>query len=59
LFAPVELLIADEPDGRSSLIYVKPSSLMVVEPNPELLSAATELDTKLAALAAKVTATPA
>ena len=54
LFAPVELLIADEPDGRSSLIYVKPSSLMVVEPNPELLSAATELDTKLAALAAKV-----
>jgi uncharacterized protein (DUF302 family) len=56
LFAPVELLIADEPDGRSSLTYVKPSSLMVVEPNPELLSAATELDTKLAALAAKVTA---
>jgi uncharacterized protein (DUF302 family) len=59
LFAPVELLIADERDGRSSLTYVKPSSLMVVEPNPELLSAATELDTKLAALAAKVTATPA
>jgi hypothetical protein len=28
---------------------------MVVEPNPELLSAATELDAKLAALAAKVT----
>jgi uncharacterized protein (DUF302 family) len=56
LFAPVELLIADERDGRSSLTYVKPSSLMVVEPNPELLSAATELDTKLAALAAKVTA---
>jgi uncharacterized protein (DUF302 family) len=54
LFAPVELLIADERDGRSSLTYVKPSSLMVVEPNPELLSAATELDTKLAALAAKV-----
>jgi uncharacterized protein (DUF302 family) len=59
LFAPVVLLIADERDGRSSLTYVKPSSLMVVEPNPELLSAATELDTKLAALAAKVTATPA
>ncbi|MDT5115911.1 MAG: hypothetical protein QOE30_1650 [Mycobacterium sp.] len=59
LFAPVELLIADERDGRSSLTYVKPSSLMVVEPNPDLLSAATELDTKLAALAAKVTATPA
>lgn len=55
LFAPVELLLLDEPGGRSSLTYVKPSSLMVVEPNPELLSAAEALDTKLAALAAKVT----
>ena len=54
LFAPVELLIADEDPG-SSLTYVKPSSLMVVEPNPELLSSATELDAKLAALATKVT----
>ena len=56
LFAPVEVLLVDEGDGRSSLTYVKPSSLMVVEDNPELLSAAKELDTKLAALAAKVTA---
>jgi uncharacterized protein (DUF302 family) len=55
LFAPVEVLIADEPDGHSSFTYVRPSSLMVVEPNPELLSAAIELDAKLAALAAKVT----
>jgi uncharacterized protein (DUF302 family) len=55
LFAPVEVLIADETGGRSSLTYVKPSSLMVIEPNPGLLSAATGLDTKLAALAAKVT----
>ena len=55
LFAPVELLVMDEGDGRSSLTYVKPSSLMVVEPNPELLSAAQELDAKLAALATKVT----
>jgi uncharacterized protein (DUF302 family) len=54
LFAPVELLILDEEAG-SSLTYVKPSSLMVVEPNPELLSAAEELDAKLAALATKVT----
>jgi uncharacterized protein (DUF302 family) len=53
LFAPVELLLLDE-DGGSSLTYVKPSSLMVVEPNPELLSAAEALDAKLAALAAKV-----
>jgi uncharacterized protein (DUF302 family) len=55
LFAPVEVLLLDEEDGRSSLTYVKPSSLMVVHPNPELLSAAEELDAKLAALAAKVT----
>ena len=56
LFAPVEMLLVDEGEGRSSLTYVKPSSLMVVEPNPELLSAAKELDSKLAALATKVTA---
>ena len=59
LFAPVEMLLVDEGAGRSSLTYVKPSSLMVLGkapgPNPELLSAAEELDTKLAALAAKVT----
>lgn len=55
LFAPVEVLLVDDDDGRSSLTYVKPSSLMVVQDHPELLSAATELDTKLAALAAKVT----
>lgn len=54
LFAPVELLIVDE-DGGSSLIYVKPSSLMVAEPNPELQAAAEDLDAKLAALAAAVT----
>ena len=54
LFAPVELLLLDEGDG-SSLTYVKPSSLMVVEPNPALLAAAEDLDAKLAALAAKVT----
>lgn len=58
LFAPVEVLLADEGDDHSSLTYVKPSSLMVLEKdaghNPELLSAAEELDAKLAALAAKV-----
>ncbi len=58
LFAPVEVLVIDEGEGRSSLTYVKPSSLMVLErdpaPNPELLSAAKELDAKLAALATKV-----
>ena len=55
LFAPVEVLLVDEGDDGSSLTYVKPSTLMVVEDNPKLLSAATELDTKMAALAAKVT----
>ncbi len=53
LFAPVEILILDEPNG-SSLTYVKPSSLMVVEANPELLRAAEQLDAKLATLAARV-----
>jgi uncharacterized protein (DUF302 family) len=55
LFAPVEMLLVDGGEGRSSLTYVKPSSLMVVEPNLELLRAAEKLDAKLAALATKVT----
>ncbi len=55
LFAPVELLLLEEDDGHSSLTYVKPSSLMVVEHNPELLTAAENLDAKLQALATKVT----
>ncbi|HYB35534.1 MAG TPA: DUF302 domain-containing protein [Mycobacterium sp.] len=59
LFAPVELLLVEQPDGHSSLFYVKPSSLMVVEDNPPLLAAAQELDAKLAALAAKITGTEA
>ncbi|MGO9384364.1 MAG: DUF302 domain-containing protein [Mycobacterium sp.] len=57
LFAPVEMLLVDEGEGRSCLTYVKPSSLMVIDHNPELLSAAQELDAKLAALATKVTCT--
>ena len=55
LFAPVELLLTDDGEARSSLIYVKPSSLMVVAPNAELRSAADKLDAKLAALATKIT----
>ncbi|OBK52219.1 DUF302 domain-containing protein [Mycobacterium sp. 1081908.1] len=54
LFAPVELLLTNEGEG-SSLTYVKPSSLMVVEPNAELRNAAEQLDAKLAALAERVT----
>jgi len=56
LFAPVELLIAEEEGDRSSLTYVVPSSLMVVEENEPLREAALGLDAKLAALAAQVTA---
>jgi len=55
LFAPVEVLLVDEDHG-SSLTYIKPSSLMVFEPNPQLLSAAQDLDAKLAEMAVKVTA---
>ncbi|MHA0286960.1 DUF302 domain-containing protein [Mycobacterium sp. C3-094] len=54
LFVPVEAVILDEDDG-SSLTYVRPSSLMLVESNNELRAAAAALDHKLAALAAKVT----
>jgi uncharacterized protein (DUF302 family) len=56
LFAPVELLILEEDDNRSSLTYIKPSSLMVVDDNPPLRAAALVLDEKLAALAARVAA---
>jgi uncharacterized protein (DUF302 family) len=56
LFAPVELLLTDETGSGSALTYVVPSSLMVVEPNPPLAAAASDLDAKLAALAVKVTA---
>jgi uncharacterized protein (DUF302 family) len=54
LFAPVELLVTEEEGGRTSVTYVQPSSLMVVETNDELLEAALKLDTKLAALVAKI-----
>jgi uncharacterized protein (DUF302 family) len=59
LFAPVELLLTEEENGESTLTYVMPSSLVAVEPNQPLRTAAEALDAKLAALAAKVTADPA
>ena len=55
LFAPVELILIEEDDNHSSLTYVRPSSLMVVEKNEPLLAAALQLDAKLQALAEKVT----
>jgi uncharacterized protein (DUF302 family) len=54
-FAPVELILIEEADDQSSVTYVRPSSLMVVETNEPLLAAAKELDAKLQALTAKVT----
>jgi uncharacterized protein (DUF302 family) len=59
LFAPVELILIEEDDNHSSLTYIRPSSLMVVETNEPLLAAAKELDAKLQALAVKVTSTKA
>jgi uncharacterized protein (DUF302 family) len=56
LFAPVELLIVEDDNDRNSLTYVVPSSLMVVETNEPLRAAAVQLDAKLGALVAKVTA---
>ena len=56
LFAPVELLLLEEEHGRSSLTYIKPSSLIVVDDNPPLQEAALALDEKLGALVAKVAA---
>ncbi len=55
LFAPVELILIEQDNGRSNLTYVKPSSLMVVAKNDALLDAANALDSKLHALAQKVT----
>jgi uncharacterized protein (DUF302 family) len=57
LFAPVEMLLTEAEDNRSSLTYVKPSSLMVIEENPPLRAAALLLDAKLAALARKIAST--
>ena len=56
LFAPVELLVLEEANNRSSLTYIKPSSLMVIDDNPPLRAAALVLDEKLAALAARLAA---
>ncbi len=47
LFAPVEILLTDrQPEGGSSVTYLKPSTLM--GSNSQVLEAARELDEKLA-----------
>ena len=55
LFAPVELLLLEEPSDTSSVVYVRPSTLMVVEHNQPLHDAAIILDQKLDALVTKIT----
>ena len=56
LFAPVEILVTEKEGGPGTTItYVLPSSLMVIEENPPLLEAAKALDEKLGAFVAKAT----
>jgi uncharacterized protein (DUF302 family) len=51
LFAPVEMLITErENEDGADLTDVLPSSLMVIENNPPLRTAAEALDAKIAAL---------
>src|SRR5277367_4246755 len=51
LFVPIELLLAESDDGAScNVTYVVPSSLIVVDANPQLLAAAQVLDAKTEAL---------
>ena len=52
LFAPVELLVTEDADRSGTTVtYVRPSSLMVIEQNPPLLAAAQAIDGKLLELA--------
>jgi uncharacterized protein (DUF302 family) len=56
LFAPVEVLVTEKESGPGTTIaYVRPSSLMVIEENPPLREAAKALDEKFDALIAKAT----
>ncbi len=57
LFAPVELLVTENADGQGTgVVYVRPSSLMVITDNPPLREAALALDVKFDALVARATA---
>jgi hypothetical protein len=56
LFAPVEVLVTEKESGPGTTItYVRPSSLMVIEENPPLRQAAKALDEKFDALIANAT----
>ena len=48
LFAPVEILVTEAEEGRGTTItYVRPSSLMVIDKNKPLMDAAAKLDKKV------------
>jgi uncharacterized protein (DUF302 family) len=53
LFAPVELLLTDNATG-TTIQYIRPSSLIVINHNPPLLKAAQALDEKLETLISTV-----
>jgi uncharacterized protein (DUF302 family) len=56
LFVPVEILLTDRlKEQGSTVTYVRPSSLIAVEDNPQLLAAAQALDTKLHMLITRAT----
>jgi uncharacterized protein (DUF302 family) len=56
LFAPVEILVTEQENGAgTTVVYVRPSSLMVIEDNAPLRKAAEALDAKLESLVAKAT----
>jgi uncharacterized protein (DUF302 family) len=56
LFVPVEILLTDRPEEQgSSVSYVRPSSAIAVEDNPQLLAAAQALDAKLDMLITRAT----
>ena len=58
LFVPVEILLTDRPEEPGSTVsYVRPSSVIVVEENPPLLAAAQVLDIKLQTLITRATNT--
>ncbi|HEX4808946.1 MAG TPA: DUF302 domain-containing protein [Bryobacteraceae bacterium] len=54
LFAPVEILLVESGIG-STLHYVRPSTLMVIDDNAPLKKAALELDRKLELLISNIT----
>jgi uncharacterized protein (DUF302 family) len=56
LLVPVEILISERPGGQgATVIYVRPSSLMAIGDNQDLLTAAQELDAKLNSLICRAT----